>query len=298
VPSNYEHNLKWISGKSMLVISRRAIVGQSAYLGLKNKYLEFQNIESISINEFRFLASIMIASDWKDVEILFYYKNYLDLDCLAVLGNAEFTVLEPPHFSIPLLNLELSELLKCLNTPVKNIDSSKSGGYCMFDVLSAFENKLSSSISLRITWKGLYEVAQIPAVFESARVLVHYVGSFAGDVETHESCAYLLMQLEKLKKYRAKGSILTLDKYCEDTSPLKLKFAELLRHLDTVGYEPREVLNRPGFINCLPTRTNIDFLDLLWDFLIELEDFEIPEALRILVECIVQGKIKPMVLKS
>ena len=276
--------------RDLLLFFKSGIISKTDLIGSSSKWASIQVSQPMQLNEQR--SMMLVCKMMKlNYECMFVFKDYLQQVSVTSINPKILSILKPIGSTndISQSAVELIPLKSGMHSRVPKAESQSST--FDFELLEAIPGMKSSSMLLNIVSKSA-EINHLSESIEKASILLHYVSSFNGDSDSHDNTRELRTRLEYLSIFASNNQ----DPDLTTNFPrVDMEFQKLLLHLKEVGYERVKQSKDDDYDEQLPSQLNLDFLDLFWDLISNLEQSEAFYALSLMLSKLVAGDFVPLV---
>ena len=228
-------------------------------------------------------------------EIIFVFENLTGEVCLASICRKKISSMKSVGQVNNISTKELATIPTLSGYYTKDEQMESCRGEFRYELLEPIPGSPASEISLVVTSAGLRCAEELAENLEKAVLRVSYVGQFAGDFEPHNNtseCHDRLDYLRKFVSFRASDKTVTalmhVDELIENLI-LRIKAFGYVRSINS------EVINNGlGYGDCFPM-SNLDFLDIFWDFLRGFSYEEANYAFSSFLRRVISGDFIPLV---
>ena len=228
-------------------------------------------------------------------EIIFVFENLSGEVCLTSIYGKKMSSMKSVGQVNNIFTKELATIptLSGYYTKAEQIESCR--GEFRYELLEPIPGSPSSEISLVVTSAGLRCAEDMAENLEKAVLRVRYVSQFAGDLDSHNNtseCHDRLDYLRKFASFRASDKTVTPLMHVDDMIEnliLRIKETGYVRNINSEANS-----DGLGYRDCFPM-SNLDFLDIFWDFLTGFSYVEAKYAFSSFLRRVLAGDLIPLV---
>ena len=277
-----------------LVITKRSSLSVTNLIDSKKQWIKISVQELLNLQEQR-----QLLDDWQklgyDYELNLIFSDYLGQESMITIHKKTLSVLKTIGIVDDVSPLSIEQAPQKSGFYPKSTKHDFNFGTYQFEILAPIRGSSSSSMYLQVKTSNLVATKSLDETIEMASIKMQYVGSYAGDSESHESTKEIRSRLQGLHKMANmdEGTVGEPG----DIANINEKIRLLLIHLKEVGYERIRVgsTNDENFDEQLPLQTNLDFLDIFFDIISPMDLSGATYALKLVLEKIVAGELVPRV---